>query len=213
MARTPARLPNGARISDFVTLGVLTTTVPAELIDGVLQETGRQSQRYRLLPAPLVVSHVMPLALYPPASYGEVLRWLLEGVRWLRLRGIDVAAASKSAITRARTRLGVAPMKELYRRVARPLAVADTPGAWSRGRRLVSLNATLVHGGERDRSSPAFLLSHAARTESGRPRPSIRLSALTAIWVSTCWAGPAWERRVSPMTRLNRLIAASALAL
>src|SRR3954464_5535591 len=52
----------------------------------------------------------------------------------------------------------------------------------------------------------------AARTESGRPRPSIRLSALTAIWVSTCWAGPAWERSVSPITRLYRLIAASALA-
>jgi len=133
MARTPARLPNGARISDFVTLGVLTTTVPAELIDGVLQETGRQSQRYRLLPAPLVVYYVMALALYAHASYGEVLRCLLEGVRWLRLRGIDIAAASKSAITRARIRLGVAPMKELYRRVARPLAVADTPGAWLPG--------------------------------------------------------------------------------
>jgi transposase IS4-like protein/DDE family transposase len=144
MARTPARLPNGARISDFVTLGVLTTTVPAELIDGVLQETGRQSQRYRLLPAPLVVYYVMALALYAQASYGEVLRCLLEGVRWLRLRGIDVAAASKSAITRARTRLGVAPMKELYQRVARPLASADTPGAWYRGRRLVSLDGTTI---------------------------------------------------------------------
>src|SRR3982750_3321270 len=60
---------------------------------------------------------------------------------------------------------------------------------------------------------PAFLVSQAARTESGRPRPNMRLSALTAIWVSTCWAGPAWERRVSPITRLYRLIAASALAL
>src|SRR3954466_15170344 len=144
MARTPARLPNGARISDFVTLGVLTTTVPAELIDGVLQETGRQSQRYRLLPAALVVYYVMALALYAQASYGEVLRCLLEGVRWLRLRGIDIAAASKPAIPRARPRLGVAPMKELYRRVARPLAVADTPGAWYRGRRLVSLDATTI---------------------------------------------------------------------
>ena len=28
MARTPARLPNGTRLSDHVTLGVLTTTVP-----------------------------------------------------------------------------------------------------------------------------------------------------------------------------------------
>jgi hypothetical protein len=28
MARTPARLPNGTRLSDYVTLGVPTTTVP-----------------------------------------------------------------------------------------------------------------------------------------------------------------------------------------
>src|SRR5690349_20417025 len=72
---------------------------------------------------------------------------------------------------------------------------------------------TLAHGGERDRSRPAFLLFQATRTDSGRPRLSIRLSALTAIWVSTCWAGPAWERKVSPITRLYRLMAASALAL
>src|SRR5690242_18508913 len=77
----------------------------------------------------------------------------------------------------------------------------------------VARGATLVHGGERDRSRPAFLLFQATRTDSGRPRLSIRLSALTAIWVSTCWAGPAWERKVSPITRLYRLMAASALAL
>jgi hypothetical protein len=41
MARTTARLPDGMRISDHVTLGVLTTTVPAALIDAVLVETGR----------------------------------------------------------------------------------------------------------------------------------------------------------------------------
>jgi hypothetical protein len=32
---------------------------------------------------------VIALALYGQASYGEVLRCLLEGVRWLRLRGVD----------------------------------------------------------------------------------------------------------------------------
>src|SRR5690242_17900988 len=146
MARTHARLPNGARVSDFVTLGVLTTTVPAELIDGVLQETGRQSQRYRLLPAPLVVYYVMALALYAQASYGEVLRCLLEGVRWLCLGGADaaVAAVDKSAITKARTRLGPAPLKQLFERVARPFAKAETAGAWYRGHRLVSLDGTTV---------------------------------------------------------------------
>src|SRR3954469_2613851 len=85
MARTVARLPSGARISDHVTLGVLTTTVPAALIDTVLADTGRQSQRQRQLPARLVVYYGMALALYAQASYGEVLRCLFEGVRWLRL--------------------------------------------------------------------------------------------------------------------------------
>jgi len=55
MARKTACLPKGTRISDYVTLGVLTTTVPGELIDSVLTETGRQSRRYRQLPARLVV--------------------------------------------------------------------------------------------------------------------------------------------------------------
>ena len=114
MARRPARLPNGTRISDYVSLGVLTTTVPAALVDAVLADTGRQSRRQRQLPARLVVYYVIALALYARASYGEVLRCLLEGVRWLRLAGAAVASADKSAITKARVRLGAAPLKELF---------------------------------------------------------------------------------------------------
>jgi hypothetical protein len=144
MARTAAVLPHGTRISDHVTLGVLTTTVPAALIDTVLADTGRQSRRQRQLPARLVVYYVMALALYAQASYGEVLRCLFEGVRWLRLKGANLALADKSAITKARARLGVTPLQELFARVARPLAEADTPGAWYRGRRLVSLDGTTI---------------------------------------------------------------------
>src|SRR5919198_3983481 len=87
MARHVAALPQGTRISDFVSLGVLTSTVPAALVDTVLAETGRQSRRYRQLPARLVVYYVMALALYARASYGEGLRCPFEGVRWLRPRG------------------------------------------------------------------------------------------------------------------------------
>jgi hypothetical protein len=119
MARKAACLPKGTRISDYVTLGVLTATVPGDLIDAVLSDTGKQSQRYRQLPARLVVYYVMALVLFAQASYGEVLRCLLEGVRWLHLKGESTALASKSAITKARIRLGVAPLKELYERVGR----------------------------------------------------------------------------------------------
>ena len=130
MVRTAARLPNGTRISDHVALGVLTTTIPADLVDAVLAETGRQRQRHRQLPARLVVYYVLALALYAQASYGEVLRCLLEGVRWLHLGGADPALATKSAVTRARRRLGVVPLETLFQRLAHPFAGPGTPGAW-----------------------------------------------------------------------------------
>jgi hypothetical protein len=44
MARTVARLPEGIRISDHISLGVLARTVPGGLIDTVLEETGRATQ-------------------------------------------------------------------------------------------------------------------------------------------------------------------------
>ena len=177
MARTPAHLPDGTRISDHVTLGVLTTIVPAGMIDAVLADTGRQSRRRRQLPARLVVYYVMALALYARASYGEVLRCLLEGVRWLRLGGADVALADKSAITKARVRLGAEPLRALFARVARPLAAADTPGAWYRGRRLVSLDGTTIDLPDAPALEQRFGRPPASRGESGFPQ--LRLLTLT----------------------------------
>ena len=177
MARTVARLPSGARISDHVTLGVLTSTVPAALIDTLLADTGRQSQRQRQLPARLVVYYVMALALYAQASYGEVLRCLFEGVRWLRLSGTDVALADKSAITKARARLGTAPLRALFARVARPLAEADTPGAWYRGRRLVSLDGTTIDLPDSPALEERFGRPGASRGASSSPQ--LRLLTLT----------------------------------
>jgi hypothetical protein len=177
MARPPARLPNGTRISDHITLGVLTTTVPAGLIDAVLADTGRQSRRQRQLPARLVVYYVMALALYAQASYGEVLRRLLEGVRWLHRRGAALALADKSAITKARTRLGPAPLKQLFARVARPLAEPGTQGAWYRGRRLVSLDGTTIDLPDTPDLEAHFGRPGAARGSSGFPQ--LRLLTLT----------------------------------
>jgi len=177
MARTAAVLPSGARISDHVTLGVLTSTVPALLIDAVLADTGRQSRRQRQLPARLVVYYVMALALYAQASYGEVLRCLLEGVRWLRSGGTAVAVADKSAITKARARLGAAPLRELFARVARPLAASDTLGAWYRGRRLISLDGTTIDLPDTPDLEARFGRPGASRGASGFPQ--LRLLTLT----------------------------------
>src|SRR4051794_31340756 len=62
----------------------------------------------------------------------------------LHLKGESTALAGKSALTKARIRLGIAPLRELFERVARPLAEPGLPGAWYRGRRLVSLDGTTI---------------------------------------------------------------------
>ena len=85
MARTVAELPKGSRITDYISyLGVLNQRIPRAAVDEALQATGRQSARQRDLPAHVaVVYYVIALALYMQSSYREVLRCLLEGLRWL----------------------------------------------------------------------------------------------------------------------------------
>jgi hypothetical protein len=85
MARTVAEVPGGARVTDYISLGVINRRIPASEVRRVLEETGRQSQRQRKLPMRVMVYYVIALALYMEVSYGEVLRCLLEGLDWLGL--------------------------------------------------------------------------------------------------------------------------------
>src|SRR5665647_3129630 len=68
MARTTAELPQGTRITDYVSLGVIARTVPLTKVHGAL-------------PAHVVVYYVIALALYMQSSCREVLRCLLEGIQ------------------------------------------------------------------------------------------------------------------------------------
>src|SRR4030043_1952320 len=83
MARTLAELPKGARITDYISLGVLAKTFPKARIHAALAATERTSRRHRELPAHVVVYYVIALALYMQVSYREVLRCLLEGLQWI----------------------------------------------------------------------------------------------------------------------------------
>ena len=51
MARTEAGLPAGIRVIDHISVGVLTASVPLDVVRAVLQETQRASERERVLPA------------------------------------------------------------------------------------------------------------------------------------------------------------------
>ena len=55
MARKLAILPKGTRITDYISLGVITKTFPLNTIHRVLRETGKASVRQRALPAHVMV--------------------------------------------------------------------------------------------------------------------------------------------------------------
>ena len=55
MACRVRALPAGTRLTDFISLGVITRSVPLARIHSVLAATGKQSVRQRDLPAHVVV--------------------------------------------------------------------------------------------------------------------------------------------------------------
>ena len=156
MAGTEAVLPGGPRLTDHVSLGVLTAQFPLERVEQVLFETERLSARQRDLPAHVMVYYAIALALYADVSTREVLRCLLEGVRWLGDPTAAAAPAGKSGISQARTRLAAAPREALCRAVVAPVATADTPGAMYRTWRVMSLDGTTLDVGDTVANRRAF---------------------------------------------------------
>jgi len=169
---------------------VIARTFPPEEVRRVLAETGKASERERDLPAHVMVYYAIALALYTTSGTREVLRCLLEGLRWLW--GAEaVRVAGKSGISQARSRLGEAPLRRLYERVARPIATPATEGAWYRRWRLVSLDGSCLDLADTEENCRAFGRPEASRGESAFPQ--LRFVALvengTHVLFGACLGG------------------------
>ena len=131
-----------SRLSDFVSVGLLVKVFPPGLVDEVVAAAGRKEKRVRSLPARVVVYFVVGLALFGSESYEEVFVQLTAGLSWAKRWRENWKVPSASALFQARVRLGVEPLRSLFRNVAQPLASLSTPGAWAGGRRLVAIDGT-----------------------------------------------------------------------
>ena len=141
MPRAGWRKPESERrLSDLVSVGVLTRVFPPELVDEVIAEVGRTERRHRSLPARVMAYFSIGMALYSEGSYEDVLAQLTDGLSWASGWTETYAPPSKSAIFQARARLGSEPLAALFDRVAKPIGAVDTPGVWLAGRRLVAID-------------------------------------------------------------------------
>ena len=142
MLGSPGKPRSHLRISDYVSLGAIAHHFPPAQIDAVLERTARSSKRHRQLPAQVVVYYVIALALYAEVSYREVLRCLLEGLRWFAPFAALVRITTKSGISQARQRLGAEPLRQLHDELVRPVATPHTQGSWYQRWKLVSTIST-----------------------------------------------------------------------
>lgn len=176
MVRTIASLSQGSRITDYISIGVITKTFPIEKVNEILEKTGKRSLRQRDLPAHVVIYYILALTLFMQVSYREVLRCLLEGIEWLSAPGTRVKVTGKSGISQARTRLGSDPVKELHDAVVKPIAGKDTKGAWYRRWRLVTLDGSTMDTADNQENEAAFGRPGTSRGQSGYPQ--IRFASL-----------------------------------
>jgi hypothetical protein len=151
-------------------LGLLTRRFPRSTVDRVLRQSGRAGRRQRDLSAPVMVYCVITLALYMQVSCREVWRCLLEGLSWLRATPQRPAAASRSGISRARIRLGAEPLRQLHDELVKPIAGPASRGSWYGGRRLVSLDGSVLDLADEPGNLQAFGRPGASRGTSAYPQ-------------------------------------------
>ncbi len=129
------------RWADQISLGVLASAVPRDVIDDVAAAAGRQAKRSDgKLPPHVMVYFAMAMALFADEDYEEVAArlagtlgsWGCWDARW--------GAPTSGGITRARERLGFEPVRDIFARVAVPVADQLTRGAFLGGWRLMAID-------------------------------------------------------------------------
>jgi hypothetical protein len=137
-------------------LGVLDTEFPLGEVQRILRETERESKRKRKLPASLMVYYAIALGLMCSVGARQVLRHLLDKVREDGDGPVGGPLASEAAITKARQRLSVKPLAELYARFVRPLAKKTLQSAWFRSWRVVSIDGSSLRTLDTDANEQRF---------------------------------------------------------
>ncbi|MEP7306725.1 MAG: IS4 family transposase [Acidobacteriota bacterium] len=206
MARTAADLPTGTRLADYISVGVLAKTFPPARVNAILAATKKASVRQRELPAQVVVYYVMGLALYMQVSYREVLRCLVEGVQWLRGPAAAMRIPGKSGISQARTRLGAAPLQQLYDEVVEPIATPQTKGAWYRRWRVVTLDGSTMDVADTVDNVTAYHRPGTSRGTSAYPQ--LRFVALVENGTHVLFATALDRYSVGETTLATRVVPA-----
>src|SRR5258706_3458942 len=128
------------RLTDWISLGVLTSSVPRDAVDDAIEAADRQARRSDgKLPPHVMVYLGMALALFAE-DYEEVAARLAETLTSWGCWDDSWSLPTSGGITQARQRLGYEPVKELFFEVAAPVAEELTAAAFLGPWRLMAID-------------------------------------------------------------------------
>ena len=208
MPRAGWRKPESdRRLSDLVSVGVLTRVFPPALVDEVIEASGRTQVRHRALPARVMAYFAIGMGLYSDGSYEDVLSQLTDGLAWTSGWREQYRLPGKSAIFQARERLGSQPLANLFTRVARPVGGPDTPGVWLAGRRLVAIDGTCLDVADTPVNDDFFSRPGVNKGEKSA-FPQARLLAVAECGTHAIFAATIGAYRDSETTLIGDLLTA-----
>jgi hypothetical protein len=161
----------GGRLTDWISLGVLASSVPRDAVDEAVMASGRAAKRSDgKLPPHVMVYFAMALALFAEEDYEEVAARLTETLASWGCWDDSWSTPTSGGITQARKRLGPEPLELLFGRVAVPVAGELTRGAFLREWRLMAIDGFELDVPDTPANAAAFGYPAGAREHPAFPK-------------------------------------------
>ena len=135
------QIVESAKFVDEVRLQALEAAIPYETLQAVVQDHQLQRQRKRKLSAEMGLFLGICMHIFSSLSLTQVLFKMVQGLRYV-WPDPDLRPASKGAISQLRYQQGARPMVDLFHRVCKPMATAQTQGAFLGPWRLMGIDGT-----------------------------------------------------------------------
>jgi hypothetical protein len=161
----------GGRLTDWISLGVLASSVPRDAVDAAVAAAGKGAKRSDgKLPPHVMVYFAMALALFAEEDYEEVAARLTETLASWGCWDASWSVPTSGGITQARKRLGPEPLELLFDRVAVPVAGLLTRGAFLRDWRLMAIDGFELDVPDTPANAAAFGYPAGAREHPAFPK-------------------------------------------
>jgi hypothetical protein len=159
---------------DQVSLGVLVSSVPRDVVDAAVAARGVGAKRSDGTLPPHVVAYLtMALSLFPDDDYEEVATKVTGALTRFGCWDASWPVPTSSGISQARKRLGAAAMADIFEGVAQPVATTDTRQGWLRGWRVLAIDGFDADLPDTDSNAAEFGYAGSGPNRSAFPKARV----------------------------------------